>query len=43
MRSSGDRMLYIKKKLTPLKKGVTTDPMPIPGIGKNIKITFLNV
>ena len=44
MRASGDRMLYLKKKLTPLKKGVTADPIAIPGLGKkNIKITFLNV
>ena len=44
IRTSGDRMLYVKKKLTPLKKGFSGDPMPVAARDKrNLKITFLNI
>lgn len=37
-------MLYVKKKLTPLKKGYSGDPMSGGTKDKrNLKITFLNI
>ena len=37
-------MLYVKKKLSPLKKGGTVNPLTVPGLDKkDFKITFLNV
>lgn len=44
-RVSGDRILYARKKLTPLKKGgLTVQPRSIVTRDKrNFKVTFLNV
>lgn len=37
-------MLYLKKKLSPLRKGVTGQPLSLPTKDKkNFKITFLNI
>ena len=46
MRNStgGGGMLYVKKKLSPLKKGLTVEPRSIVSRDKkNIKVTFLNI
>ena len=37
-------MLYVKKKLSPLKKGLTVEPRSIVSRDKKgIKVTFLNI
>ena len=42
--NTGGCMLYVKKKLSPLKKGLTVEPRSIASRDmKNIKVTFLNI
>ena len=44
MRNNTGGMLYVKKKLSPLKKGLTVEPRSIVSREKkNIKVTFLNI